>query len=673
MDVERDALVPFVLALGIACSDRPSLEPIAPDADVVETVPAAVYVAKVKNVLVGLAPSDDEIRAVAENPAALGALVDGWMKLPEYAEKMTRFFELAFQQTRVGPNDFLDQIFAQVGINETTTPLLLKNVEESFARTMVRLTSEGRPLSEAMTADTLLMTTALKEFYAFLDTVEIDNDGLIYDRFRAAVHPLPIVVEASQGPIPIEQSVDPASPNYMHWYDPDVATAYADVPGCQEDPILLPPVALGLHYLLLGSIDARKLRTGDLCPRYGGTPGAAQMSASDFGDWTMVKVRTPAADEPTTSFFDLPKLRAARELVLSVPRVGFFSTPAFFANWHTNASNQMRVTMNQALIVATGSSIDGTDPTFAPGEPGLDAAHAVDPACFTCHNTLDPTRSIFSATWSWSYRRQQDPAWAAQPGAFAFRGVVEPVSSLADFGRVLAKHPLVAPGWVQKLCYYVNSAPCDEEDPEFLRIVDRFERSGLAWNALVKDLVTSPITTYAAETRTMTTLGGANVTVSRRDHLCAALDARLGLTDACGLGATGSAATSTVPLIVSGLPSDAYGRGAVAPILPNEPTLFFRAGLENICAKVADIVIDVAPGSAGRKQWSSGNSTRAIADFVTILMGLAPSDPRAAPAIDLLTEHFASALAEPDITPTDALKSTFVVACLAPSAVSIGL
>src|SRR5262249_45917802 len=143
---------------------------------------------------------------------------------------------------------------------------------------------------------------------------------------------------------------------------------------------------------------------------------------------------------------------------------GFFSTPAFFANWHTNASNQMRVTLNQTLIVATGSSIDGTDATIAPGSPGLDADHADQPVCFSCHNTLDPTRSILSATWSWSYRRQQDPGWAAETGAFAFRGVVESVSNLDDFGGVLARHPLVASGWVQKLCYYLDSVACDEED-----------------------------------------------------------------------------------------------------------------------------------------------------------------------------------------------------------------
>ena len=38
-----------------------------------------------------------------------------------------------------------------------------------------------------------------------------------------------------------------------------------------------------------------------------------------------------------------------------------------------------------------------------------------------------------------------------------------------------------------------------------------------------------------------------------------------------------------IPQIAGGLPSDGYGRGATAPVLPNQPTLFYRAGLENIC------------------------------------------------------------------------------------------
>src|SRR5207248_6094825 len=138
------------------------------------------------------------------------------------------------------------------------------------------------------------------------------------------------------------------------------------------------------------------------------------------------------------------------------------------------------------------------------------------------------------------------------------------------------------------------SAPCDEKDPEFLRIVKLFRDSNHSWNVLVKALMTSPLVTHAAPTQTAGEAGEI-VAIARRDHLCAALNARLELDDACGQRA---GAEGEVPLIVSGLPSDAYARGAVAPLLPNLPTLFFRAGLENLCEHVAAQVID-APAPAG--------------------------------------------------------------------------
>jgi hypothetical protein len=637
--------------------------------------PPAVYVAKVKNVLVGLPPTDDEVRSVEADSTKLGALVDGWMQLPQYSQKMLRFFELAFQQTQVTSVDFADQAYPrQIDINATTTPLLIQNAQESFARTMIELTTQGRPLTEAMTTTQLMMTTAMKELYALLDVWQVDDAGKVTDRFRAANPGLQITVEASQGPIPMAQTLDPTSPNYMHWYDPDVAIADMQIPGCQVDPIVYPANAMALHFLLLGSLDGSKSAAGTACPPYGGTAKAAQLTASDFTDWTMVNLRHPNPGEATTAFYDLPSLRAATELVLAVPRVGFFSTPAFFANWQTNISNQMRVTMNQTLIVATGSAVDGTDTTPIPsGTPGLDPMHVSQAECFGCHAVLDPTRSIFSSSWSWNYHNQVDSTWTAQPGIFAFRNVTQPVKTLADFGGVLANHPLVAPGWVQKLCYYVNSLACDSSDPEFQRIVSAFQGSGFAWNALVKTLVTSPITTHAADTRTAQT-NGEVIAVSRRDHLCAALNARLGMTDVCGLDALGKRAmATTIPEIVSGLPSDAYGRGGVAPILPNQPTLFFRAGTENICEAVSAQVVDPATAQPGLKQWSSTQPDAAIADFVGVVVALTPSDPRSAPLQALLKAHFTAATQQPGVTATQALRSTFIVACLAPSAVSVGL
>ena len=85
-------------------------------------------------------------------------------------------------------------------------------------------------------------------------------------------------------------------------------------------------------------------------------------------------------------------------------------------------------------------------------------------------------------------------------------------------------------------------------------------------------------------------------------------------------------------------------------------------------------MIDVAAAkqTVGTRYFSSAQPDAAIADFVATIMALVPSDPRAAPATTLLKSHFTSAMQQ-GASASDALKSTFVVACLSPSAVSIGL
>jgi hypothetical protein len=642
--------------------------------------PPASYVAKVKNVLVGLPPTDDEIKAVAADPTQMRTLVAAWMKLPGYATKMKRFFELAFQQTQVSEVDFADMFFPkQMDINTTTAPLLVQNAQQSFALTMIDQLGKGRPLSDAATTPKLMMTTALKEMYAFLDVWQVDDDGKVTDLFKQAHPKQPITVEASAGPIPIAETLDPTSPNYMHWYDPDVTTNDMKVAGCATDPIVYdPPSGIALHYLITGALDGYKNPTpgGLNCPPSGGSTMAPQLDpAKDYSDWTLVTLRAPTGPETVTPFYDLPTLRAATELVLTSPRAGFFTTPAFFANWQTNTSNQMRVTMNQTLIVALGAQVDGSNLTVPPTTPGLDTAHSASAACLACHQELDPLRSIFSSTFSWNYHGQQDPTFAAQKGLFAFGGVIKPVASLGDLGATLASHPLFAEAWAQKLCTYVNSSPCLHGDPEFQRVIGAFQSSGLMWDTLVLELLSSPLVTNAAPTATSAAAGEV-VAVARRDHLCAALNARLGFDDVCGLNAvTRKQAQAAIAQIASGLPSDGYGRGAVMPVLPNDPTLFYRAGTENMCEIVAAAVIDVpaAKQTAGVTQWSSTNPDAAIADFVGTVMGLPPSDPRAAPATTILKSHFTDAMMTPGASASDALKSTFVAACLAPSAVSIGL
>jgi hypothetical protein len=633
--------------------------------------PPAVYLAKVKNILVGLPVTDTELDAGRSgDPAQLAALVDGWMQMPEYYTKMLRFFELSFQQTQITEKDFTDQIFpARIDSNAVTQPLMLQNLEESFARTMVYIADAGTPFNQAMSTQTFMMTTALKSFYGFMDDFQVGNQvgcglGGGNDTFKKNNPNLKIYITASQ--IPLSQTVDAGSANYMHWYDPDLADA-----GCSADPMIISASAPGLYELLQG--DLRSATNGG-CTSFGKMVNGP-LQPGDFQDWRMTTITQPTPSQTTTPFWDLPTLRTTNSLVLSVPRVGFFTTPAFFANWQTNASNQMRVTMNQTFIVSTGAQVDGTDTTTPPSTPGLDSAHAAPgSACFYCHQILDPSRSIFAATYSWDYGLQPDPTYSNQPGLFAFEGVIQPaMHTIYDLGTTLAGHPLLASGWAQKLCYYVNSEPCAESDVEFQNIVSLFQTSNYSWNQLVKAVVISPITTHAASTTTATT-NGEVVAVSRRDHLCAALDARLGLADVCGLNATVKPIMpNTAYAIVSGLPSDAYSRGSVAPVLPTQPTLFLRGGLENFCESLSALLIDNSKAPPGAKTWSSANSTQAIADFVAIVIGIPASDPRNAGLQQLLNAHFTAAKQVSGVSATSALQSTFTAACMSPSAVSIGL
>jgi hypothetical protein len=676
----RNALPILALAtcFGSACL-RQGTATTQPDAGVVFQVdPPTVYVAKVKNILVGLPPTDDEIAQVTADPSALGNLIDGWMAMPEYQAKMMVFFELAFQQTQITAADFTDMIPPNgLGVGGQI-PLLLQNLRESFARTALSSVMAGRPITDTFTTKELMMTPALMELYAFLDTRHVDDNAKITDAFTAGfptAHPT-TTIEMVPDAITLAATLDPTNTtNYMHWSNPNVGklTQYPDQT-CNTNPITLTADAYSIHLLLYGTVPRHNVAKV-FCPNLATT--AYVMAPTDFTTWKMVTIRPPNAGEATTTFYDLPTLRSATELVVGTPHPGFFTTPAFGANWPTNTSNQMRVTINQTLIVATGTAIDGNDTTTMPTTTtGMDMVHtAPGSPCFGCHQVLDPTRAMLEKTYSYYYYPQSDTTLfpANAQFMFAFQNVVKPIANIDDFARTLASHPLVPTAWAQKLCYWVNSSACAADDPEFKRVVGVFGNSNLSWNALVRELLTSPIVTNTAMTRT-TSVTGEIIAVSRRDHLCAALNNRLGLVDVCGLDANVKRVPSTVAQIVSGLPSDGYGRGSPIPVLPNQPTLFYRAGLENICESVAAMVIDAKanPAQPNAKAWSSSQPDAAIADFVSTLMALTSNDPRTAPATGILRSHFDAAVKQ-GASASDALKSTFVTACLAPSSVGIGM
>jgi hypothetical protein len=415
---------------------------------------------------------------------------------------------------------------------------------------------------------------------------------------------------------------------------------------------------------------------------YGGRPGCgstqSQFSAADWDAWRMVTVRPPTPGEERTIYWDLPRLRdaASGDLVLATPRVGFMTTPAFFANWPTNGSNSYRVTTNQTLIVALGRSFDDRATTVQIAETSVDSMH-VQPgtACFGCHVTLDPMRDFFRQSFSLPYSTQLlDLTRASIPvtGTFTVDGST-PVSGsgVAAFAGALAGHPRCAKAWAQKLCQFANSSACADDDPALARVTEAFRASNHDFRVLVRELFSSPLVTFATETRTAD-VSGAGVGITRREALCTALGNRLQLPDVCALNQATAGVRNvminTARNLALSIPGAGYARGDENPLLPHDPSMFFSSATENLCALLAVQLVDARVAS----RYTSARKDDAIRDLVATVIGLPAGDPRAPVMTGILNDHHAAALAT-GVSATEALRSTFTLACESPLAVSLGL
>jgi hypothetical protein len=130
-----------------------------------------------------------------------------------------------------------------------------------------------------------------------------------------------------------------------------------------------------------------------------------------------------------------------------------------------------------------------------------------------------------------------------------------------------------------------------------------------------------------------------------------------------------SATQRTIATRATLLPVDTYYRSFALPSLPTNPDLFFRQSTESICRLVADQVVDV---KAAPSKYTSADAPAAIDDLLSNVMGLVASDPRREKAKAILVDNFDAAKAA-GANPTDALKSTFSLACFSPTSVIVGL
>jgi hypothetical protein len=625
----------------------------------------STYVSKVKNLLTGLPATPQEVMSVTQDPTALGGLIDQWMMTPEYKARLLIFFKQAFQQTQVTAVDYQDQL--GLNPNAYNVPQFIQAMEEMFPRTALELISEGRPFTEVVTTNRFMLTPPLMNLIAWADTTARLDSAKPAPEGNWQLKKFPgyaFTIEPSTTPIALTDSINPQSANFMHWSD---TTALPTAGNCRYMEPATYTAANGLLWLEEFIIGFRRN-----CGRT-----TAQFSAQDWQAWRMVTVRPPNSGEEKTLFWDIPTLENATELVVDTPHVGFMTTPAFFANWPTNTSNQARVTTNQTMIVALGHAFDDRGVTVPVMSSSGDQAHAQPGTpCYGCHQTLDPMRDFFrqSYTYFYSNRYASGQMGIPQTGTFTMLGSTPVMGTgIGALANAIVSHPRFAITWTQKLCRFANSVDCSEDDPEFMRIASDFQASNFDFNKLVHEIFSSPLITYATSTKSAQDQGVV-VSIARRDSLCTTLSNRLGTADICGIWGIHSDPTNAN--LASAVPSDAYARGAEAPLLPTDPDLFFQSGTNNLCIRLAEQLVDVGKTPT----FSSANTDATIHSIINVVMGLPDTDVRVQPITDALTSHYMTAMntmvmqtGTPVPQKTIAMRSTFVVACTSPNALSSGL
>ncbi len=641
-----------------------------------DLLPPQVHAAKVKNLLLGLPLTDSEFRTLKADPAALKGMIPGWIEQPEWRGRMMTFFKQAFQQTQTDINDYDEQL------GRTTNPWngidkikFVRSAEESFARTVLALIDEGAPFTEVLTTGRFMLNPPLMSSYAYMDTVPLTDDAppkpiaaanwLLQKyptiTFTRTTNPDPAT--NAPRPIPFEDSINPASPNFMVWYEPK---PYAGTNStCKEPDVATKNQALRYAADWM----------------YGGRPGCgssnSQFSDADWAAWRMVTVRKPKnAAEERTIFWNLPAMRQpqANELIVNTPRVGFMTTPAFFANWPTNVSNAYRVTTNQSLIVGLGRSFDDRGTTVQLSESSVDNMH-IQPntPCYGCHLTLDPMRDFFRQSYSLSYFQQLDKVMPPPAVATFTVDGSAPVmgNGIAALASAMAKHPRFAEAWTQKLCQFANSSSCSDDDPVFKAVAGRFVTGKFNFKALIADLFSSPLVTFASATKTSND-NGVVISIARREGLCAAIENRFKLVDPCNLRGENTAKVgvrTTATNLAGAVPGGGYTRGDESPLFPHSPNMFFHGATENLCTLLAGQLVNAGTTS----RYTSAKKDEAVADFVSTVMGLPASDSRAPIMAGILNDHYNAAAAKPGVLAADALKSTFILACASPLGISLGL
>jgi hypothetical protein len=625
-----------------------------------EPVSLLTSLRKSKTQLLGAALTAEEVAAAAD-PNVASRLIDTWLADPNSETALTDFFMWAFQLSQMTGL----QAMAQQSQNHPPSGNMVKFIQESMARTALWIARDHQPFTHIATTRKFMVNPTLLSWMIIVDGQSSQGE---YESQRNPNYSFTLVDNAN---IPIEKSGNPADPDYMIWSTAPMNTDCGnqlDHRFTVDKKTYFGQVAFALWMHLNGRnyLNVNKA-TGGYCSVF--VPqNYSRMPEAPKNTWRLVTFRQPRGSERSTPFWDFDALVRAEEILLRIPRIGYYTTPAFFAQAPTNKNNQARVTVNQAMLIGLNQVFDGRDQTPPANSEALVPDHAaVGTSCYSCHITLDPMRQFFRQDFDDAYHVQMDPAIKNMPGVWSRDGSSLVSRDIAEFGEQIAKSPQFPIAWVQKVCTWVNSAPCNEKDPELLQIAQNFTDHNFDFLAMFKEVMLSNATTYRDRSATAETKGQV-FSLARSRQLCRTLSARLKFKDICAneIGTIVSSSVSGFNALNSQYAKDGYVRGAKLPEMATTPSVPIRTSIEFGCAWLSKEFID----AGGATRWRSSDLKGAFAGFATQVMGVSEADSK--PVLAILERHYNDARSA-NLTAADALRSTFVLACTSPYVTTLGV
>lgn len=590
-----------------------------------EPQPLESAVAKAKALLHGGSVTDEDLATARSGPDGLRTLVDGWVRDDAFEVAAKDLFAVALRtQLQGSVLDILD------GSQRFPSGKLNAAIAASPAETAWGVVARNEPLPNIATTRKFVVSTAELVILAWFETLAAE---------RQISHT--VTLSTATPPSDGQAAAD------RRWIFPPPAGRTCEVNTSPSGGGYLVS-STALLPMLFGRIPCQSANSHNL--------DAPVIRPEDYTDFRTVQL---VPGQAVTPFYDVAALRNAQTIGVRVPRVGFFSTLGFRINWRTNVDNDFRVTTHQALIGALGAGLAAGDATEATSDAGLDVAHTIASTdCYACHRLIDPMRLYFSTAMTTAqFPRESGPS--LQP-SFAFLGVQSEAEGLDGFAETLAEHPRFATAWTQHVCAWANGTACDEGDPEFQRIATVFRERGYQFRTLVAEVITSPLTTGLAPTL-QSSSHPFGIAIARQKTFCHLLEQRL---------ATNVCASSGVSAALGLIPADSFVRGAAAPLITVDPNLFQFAAAEAFCRTVATLPAIVSTSSSAL--FPADDSALTLSRIVEKLMGLPPSHPRHRAAVAALFGHYAAAR-DAGATAITALQSAFVMGCVSPDVLGVGL